>query len=405
MMRKSIEFWLFVGLVVPCGGQAQAGMETSQYPLMQYNAQVGVDVWRLSPGLPSALLGMPNNSQWRYRSESPWGTFDGRMVVGSTLVFTLKARADQSMGTHIDELAADWAYSPSFGFRAGVLSYKTSWCNTYNLDSPWVRENDPFCTSQNASEASGGAPGAQIYVNTAFGDYRVQAVAGMYRPLLFNYNVKEFSNLNFANFNVDVNNKTGASVSVLDTQSSTELRIGLLAAKQSERFPPQNVYEVDRVDQTYGITFAGVSFYTSPRLNVRLQTFRHDMTAARWAPYGSVWPHYTNGNEIMRRSNVAELNFQYSVQDVLALAISQFSLDSTYINTNYPKAGYTRLADFPYLLTSASASWRHDWRKGMFTSVQWTYNKVRAAEFQNPDQSTMAYRGAHGVGLRLAYQF
>jgi hypothetical protein len=405
MMRKMIEFCLFVALLVPFTAQAQADTASSQYPLIQHNTQMGVDVWRLTPESPSLLLAMPNNSQWRYRSESPWGTFDGRLMASSTLLFTLKARADQSMGTHVDELGADWAYSPSLGFRAGVLSYKTSWCKTYNLDSPWVRENDPFCTSQNASEASGGAPGVQVYANTAFGEYRAQAMAGIYRPLLFNYNVKEFSNMTFQRFHVDVNEKRGVSLSVLDTQSSTEFRIGLLAAKQSARVGQKYVNEVDRVDQTYGITFAGVSFYPLPRLNVRLQTLSHDMTAAQWSPIGSVWPHYKNGSELMRRSNVAELNFQYSAQDVWAFAISQYSFDNISISTNYPMVGYTRLAQFPYLLTSTSASWRHDWRKGMYTSAQWTYNKGRAAAFQIPDQSAMAYRGAHGVGLRLGYQF
>lgn len=404
-MRKMIEFCLLVALVVPFSAQAQADTAFSQYPLVQHNTQVGVDAWRLSPESPSLLLAMPNNSQWRYRSESPWGTFDGRLMASSTLMFTLKARADQSMGTHVDELGADWAYSPSLGFRAGVLSYKTSWCKTYNLDSPWVKENDPFCTSQNASESSGGAPGFQVYANTAFGEYRAQAIAGIYRPLLFNYNVNEFSNMTFQRFHVDVNEKKGVSLSVLDTQSSTELRVGLLGAKQSARVIPEYASEVDRVDQTYGITFAGVSFYASPRLNVRLQTLRHDMTAARWSPNGSFWPRYKGGDEMMRRSNVVELNFQYSAQDVWALAISEYSFDNTSIHTNYPMVGYTRLAQFPYLLTSTSASWRHDWRRGMYTSVQWTYNKGRAAAFQIPDQSAMAYRGAHGLGLRLGYQF
>lgn len=403
-MRRKFEFWLVLALVMPWLAQAEVDMNAAQYPLVQYNGQVGVDVWRLSPELPSRSLSMPNNSTWRYRPESPWGTFDGRLTASTSLVFALKMRADQALGTHVDEFSGDWAYSPSFGFKAGVLSYSTSWCKTYNVDSPWVRENDPFCTSQSASEASGGAPGLQVYASTAFDDYRAQAMAGVYRPMLFNYNTKEFSNLVYASSHIDENNKMGSSVSILHTPSATEWRLGLLSTKQAAR-ARVDYMQVDQITQTNGITFLGVSFYAAPRLNVRLQTLRHSTTSARWTPPGSVGPHYQQGLEAMRRSAVAELNYQYSTQNVLALALSRYSFDSTTIATNYPEIGYTRVAEFPYLLTSMSASWRHDWQKGMYTSVQWTVNKARASAFQTADTSTMNYRLAHGVGLRLGYQF
>lgn len=407
MKTKKFEFWLLVGLVLPLGALAEGyiDLDAAQYPLLQSNAQVGVDIWRLSPELPARVLLMPNNSVWHYRPESPWGTYEGHLMLSPQLSFSVKARADQSMGTHVDEFSGDWAQSPSLGFRAGVLSYKTSWCQTYNVDSPWVRENDPFCTGKSTSEASGGAPGFQVYANTALDDYRVQAMAGIYRPLLFNYNTQEFSNLVYPNAHIDVNDKRGASLSVLHAPSVTELRIGLLAAKQSARTRIDYRYGGEVNDQTYGIAFVGLSFYATPRLNVRLQTLRHNMTAAQWAPYGAEGARYRMGNELVRRSDVMELRYQYSGQDVLAFAMSRYNFDNTSISTNYPEAGYTRVAEFPYLLASTSASWRHDWQRGIYTSVQWTYNKGRAAAFQSPDQSTMTYRGAHGAGLRLAYQF
>jgi hypothetical protein len=405
MKTNKFEFWLMAWLVLPLSALAEVDMDASQYPLVQSNAQVGVDLWRMSPELPARVLLMPNNSVWHYRPESPWGTFEGHLMVSSKLTFKLNMRADQSMGTHVDELSGDWAQSPSLGFRAGVLSYKTSWCQTYNVDSPWVRENDPFCTSKSTSEASGGAPGLQIYANTALDDYRVQMMAGIYRPLLFNYNTQEFSNLGYATSHVDVNDKSGASVSVLHAPSVTELRVGLLSAKQSARALMDSSYGIGVSNQTYGIAFFGLSFYVMPRLNVRLQTLRHALTAAHWAPPKVEGPRYQGGNEFVRRSDVMELNYRYSGHDVLAFAVSRYNFDNMSIITNYPDAGYTRFAEFPYLLSSASTSWRHDWQKGIYTSIQWTYNRGRAAEFQNLDQSSMTYRGAHGVGLRLAYQF
>jgi hypothetical protein len=404
-MNKKIIYILLLWVVVSSSACAETWGASAEYPLVDHTVQVGVDAWRFNPKAPDSELGMANDTVWKYRPESPWVKVEGNVVASKNLRFTMKARADQGMGMHVDEMSADWAYSPSFGFKAGVVSYKTSWCRIYDVDSPWVRENDPFCTSYFTSEASGGAPGGQMYLNSLLGSYRAQAMVGTYRPLLFNFNTTEFSNTRYANSRIDVNDKNGASLSLLHMPTATEVRMGLLSAKQSARVRFDNDVGIYTVGQTYEIVFAGVSFYATPQLNVRLQTLRHNMSSALWAPSDSVLPHFANGLNLVRRSNVAELNYQHRTQDVFALAVSQYSFDSVFTYTNYPDLGYTRKAQFPYLLRSLSASWRHDWEGGFYTSLQWTYSRARAEAFQEPNSSGFAYRDAHGLGLRLAYRF
>jgi hypothetical protein len=404
-MKKTHIYVLLWWLVVSLGARAESWREAPEYPLVTYSVQAGIDIWRFSPRLPDMNLNMANNSQSAFRPESPWAVLDGRLAISKNLVLSLKARADQGMGQHVDELSADWAYSPSFGFKAGVVSYKTSWCRIYDVDSPWVRENDPFCSSAIANESSGGAPGMQAYVNLRREPYRVQAIVGTYRPLLFNYNSKEFSNLRYANSQVNGNDKQGASLSLLHELTATELRIGVLGAKQSARVKADGRDEIDHVNQDSGIVFAGLSFYAAPKLNVRMQTLRHETTSHRWTPLYSTYPHYLSGLEALRQSDVLELNYQHGINDVLALAVSRYSYNSTSIQTKYPEVGYAGSVGFPYLLRSLSASWRHDWEGGVYTAIQWTYSQVRAEAFQEPNSSSFAYRNAHGLGLRLAYRF
>ena len=368
-------------------------------------AKVGLDAWRLSPKTPEALLMLPTNSQWHYKSVSPWLTFDGQMTVHRHAVMSLKVRADQAMGTHVDEMSLDWSVSPSLGVKAGVVSYKTSWCRTYDVDSPWVRENDPFCTVKTTSDASGGAPGLQVYANAPLGSYRVQGLAGIYRPLLLNYNTTEFSNAPYDNAHIDRNNKKGFSVSIQNLETASEVRLGLLNADQSEYVFGSWNTEPFRVQQSYNMVFLGGAFYVAPQVQVRVQTLRHEMVNSRWSVPGSVWPNYLGGGDLARRSDVLEVNYWHSSQDMLAFAVSRYIYDNSYITTIYPSPGYfTNRNYFIYKNKNISASWRHDWAKGVFTAVQWSYNSLDIYNRLITDAPNRD-AGGHGLGVRLGYQF
>lgn len=376
---------------------------TDEFPIGRYAAQIGVDAWAFSGGRPDPFLMMATNTQWSYRPISPWGTFDGRFMIGPSSTLALKARSDQGMGSHVDELSADWAASPSFGGKLGVLDYKTSWCRTYDTDSPWVRENDPFCTVVGVSGPSGGAPGVQLYTNVQLGQYRVQGIAGAYRPLLFGYNKTEFSNLTYTRSRVDKNNKQGFSVNALNLETAMEFRVGYLLTQQEQAVYGEWNSDDFRVVQSYDILFAGVSFYAVPKINVRMQTLRHVMSNKNVANPGSAYPHTFRGNNLNRNSYVLELGYQHDAQNKFAFAASQFHMHDALTETNYPYAGYTVYPDFSdYKQESISMAWRHDWAIGVFTAVQLTRsNLVETSSYYRYHKAMRA----NGLGMRLAYQF
>jgi hypothetical protein len=383
--------------------QGQTRTDAIDYPLGRYNAQVGVDVWQFESDKPEKLLMMATNTQWRYKPASPWGTFDGRLMLSSLATVSLKARANQEMGSHVDELSADWAFSPSFGVKSGVLDYKTSWCRTYDVDSPWVRENDPFCTVVSTSGPSGGAPGLQAYVNFPIGNYRVQSIAGVYNPLAFNYNTTEFSNASYKLSRVTKNQKQGASINVLNLDTATEFRIGVLQAQQALSAYESWKMPVFQVEQTYELVFAGVSFYVVPKLNIRMQTLRHARVNKEISNPLVDGPHIRRGDNLRRSSQVVELNYQLTAEDLMGVAFSKYLYNATLTETNYPLGGYTVYPDYyVYAQKAMSVAWRHDWSRGIFTVLQLTQSQLTLN-----DRTTNIDRAAKatGLGMRLGYQF
>lgn len=368
-----------------------------------YTAQIGVDAWQFLNERPNSLLMMATNTQWHYRPVSPWGTFDGRIALNPKATLALKARANQEMGSHVDELSAGWAVSPSLGFKAGVLDYKTSWCRTYDVDSPWVRETDPFCNVVNVSGPTGGAPGIQIYTNMQAGPYRVQAIAGAYSPLLFDYDTKEFSNLTYPRSRVDKNNKQGFSINMLNVDTATEFRLGLLSTQQEQAVYGNFNSDDFRVIQKYHITFAGVSFQVTPRLNARVQTLQHVMSNRNVSEPGSAYPNTIRGNQFNRESYVVELNYQHDARNMFAFAASTLLMDNALIETNHPYSGYTSYPEFyDYKQQSISVAWRRDWSDGLFTALQLTRSTMSDSSSYYRYTRSMS---ASGLGMRIGYRF
>jgi hypothetical protein len=268
-----------------------------------------------------------------------------------------------------------------------------------------VRENDPFCTVKTTSDASGGAPGLQVYANAPLGSYRVQGLVGIYRPLLLNYNTTEFSNAPYDNAHIDRNNKKGFSVSIQNLETASEVRLGFLNADQSEYVFGSWNEEPFRVNQSYNMVFLGGAFYVAPKMQIRLQTLRHEMVSNERAVPGSVMPSYLGGVDLARRSDVLEVNYWHSSQDVFAFAVSRYVYDSSYITTSYPFSGYFIDRNyFVYKNRNISAGWRHNWAKGVYTSLQWSFNTLDLYSRLNT-ASPNREAGGHGLGLRLGYQF
>lgn len=392
--------------VLMCIGLGPIASANEQlYPFARSTLQVGVDAWQFSPERPENLLLLATNTERPYRAVSPWAKIDGSVWLRNNLRLNVRARDDQGMGQHVDDLSVTWDLSPNFGVNAGVVSYKTTWCKTYDIDSPWMRENNPFCTVTTTNLAVGGAPGVQLYTNTSHGDYRLQWLVGAYRPLMFNYDTREYSNTRYPDSTVYQNEKVGVSVNLLNLNTATEFRLGILNTRQAAYVHPLwNRYGF-RSRQNYQVYFAGLSYQLMPNLSARVQVMRHEMASSEWALADSDKPNYLGGAELLRQSKAIEIGYQYSAQDQFAVALSEYSYIAGQIATRYPNPGYDYFPDFfIYKNRGASLAWRHNWDRGIHTIVQLSRNSL---DLRNTQKTPVEDRSnaANAIGVRLGYQF
>jgi hypothetical protein len=382
-----------------------ASANEQDYPFVRTTLQAGVDAWHFAPEKPENLLLLATNTERPYQTVSPWAKIDGNVWLANNWRLNLRARDDQYMGQHIDDMSLTWDVSPSLGMNAGVVSYKTTWCKTYDIDSPWVRENNPFCTVTTTNLAVGGAPGVQIYTNTVHGDYRLQWLIGAYRPLMFSYDTREYSNTRYPDSTVYQNEKTGVSVNLLNLYTSTEFRLGVLDTRQAAYVHPLWNRSGFRSRQNYQVYFAGLSYQLAHNLSARVQVMRHEMASSEWSLAGSDLPNYSGGAELLRQSKAIEVGYQYSDQNQFAAALSEYKYIAGQIVTRYPNPGYDYFpALFTYTNQSVSLAWRHNWDRGIYTVVQLSRNKL---DLRNTAKTPIEDRSnaANAIGVRLGYQF
>jgi len=366
---------------------------------IKFNLQLGLDAWDLkTPDRSDApLKGVDrlylanSNTQWTYRNPAAWIKTSGQWEISSNLSLTYKARADQSVGTKLDDLNFDYRLSPKLGFRAGVLDYKTSWCRTYETDSPWIQEIDPFCTNRVTNESTLASPGVQAYLTFAPSNYLIQGLVGIYRPKAFKYNENEFSNV--ANTKgVAINNRWGWSINALNLDNASEFRLSWLAAQQ-ENNRDSGGYRA----QDAGALYMGASFYPIEKLNIRLSLFD---SLVRQASYDSP-PDYTKilENEMVRNSKVAELIYQVNGLNTLGLSFAKYTNNWNLTGMNGYQA-YTNPNYYRFTREGQSITWRHDWSQGIYTSLQW----VKSTNNQLLSNSAANAQGC-ALGLRIGWTY
>lgn len=381
----------------------QAGERENEYadassPL-KFDVQMGLDYWHLSAPdrSTSALKGVDrlyladSYTTWTYKNPAPWIKTTGQWDINSQFSLSYKVRADQSMGTKVDDFNLDYRLSPKLGFRAGVLDYKTSWCRTYEIDSPWIYQIDPFCSNRLTNESTLASPGVQTYVKFMPGDYLIQALVGVYRPKVFAYNKEEFSNV--ANTKgVAVNDRWGWSINALNLNTASELRLSWLAARQ-ENNRDSGGYR----SQDAGALYAGGSFFVTEKLNVRATIFH---SLVRQNSYDTP-PTYTKILEtnMVRESKTLEAIYQHDPQNTLGFATSRYTNNWDLTGLN----GYELYSNPNYYVFAqrgSSVSWRHNWSEGIHSSIQWTQSKN--------DQrlsNTAAKAKGTALGFRIGYTY
>lgn len=396
--------WLVIGLVMQAllvPAQADWGLKSS--------AQVGVDAWHLSSSAQDQpgrrFLWMANaNTRWDYQDAAPWYTLQSHLRNGAQGEWVLRSRGSQGYGGALDELSYAHFVSHALGLRAGILDYRATWCRTYDLDNPWVRENDPFCTDRFTSLATASAPALQVYTHVDVGDYQVQGLLGWYRPKALGYEPREFSGLVLADSaRVTQNRKQVLSLNAINSETATEWRLSWIGTDQRlfesafmQMAPLPAPASQLAYEQRVSTYFAGVSWLLAPQLRSRLTHLRGHirgvcelMNPAAGEPCA---------NQFHKSSSVWELSYQLDPSDVLSLAISQHGVRHR---------GEQGVPVYQARNRAVSLGWRRDWPGGWFNAWQLTRSMAWVPYQHRPwEQSYLPGRAsAWGLGLRAGYQW
>lgn len=370
----------------------------------QISGQLGLDAWDIgatanTERLKRLLYMADSTPQWTYKSPAPWIRLETEATLNRSLSARFKFRADQSSGLRIDELNMNWAISPFLGLSAGVVDYKTSWCQTYNTESAWVRENDPFCTVRTTDQATGAAPGLQLTAQWSTQSVQWQAQTGVYNPLLLSYDTEEFNNrpLLFGS-QVSKNKKAGASVSAVHLETGAEWRLSYLRTHQAADWRDGIDNNSFHKPQDVALWYAGLAWNIGPHLRARLTYLHSDMLSeyTRFVDYRVSY---------VRESSTAELLWRVSPKDLLVAGFSEYKTrDETLYRPAGSKISYKEFNVLQKFKNhSWSLAWRREWSPSMFTSVQWTQSAADEFTSYAPVKNRRA-RG-EAIGIRLGWRF
>lgn len=381
-----------------------------------WNIEVGEDFWNiktsatdLSPAIqPRSYLFLPDSqTQWAYKNPHTEIKIVGMEPITQYLRFNMKFRADQEFGAKLDELALDYVVSPSWGFRVGVVDYKTTWCQTYDVDSPWIVAPSLACSSREFVDTSGGAPGVQSYVNLDLSqNYNLQALVGIYNPLVLNYASDEFAQwIPSPQYQVKKNNKLGGSLNLFNTWTGTEYRLSWLHSQQSAYSPESNFLAT--TDQSTDLIYAGVNFALNGQAQLQLtrtqQYLSNHCTAVYQEKCGDL--------KDTRSTNTIKLLYHFTNKDVLGASYSRHQISSQLgINAG---SGITWDNDFYRENHNGwGLAWRHQWTPQVFTAVQlqladqsFGYSPSKYADWGVPTNTGMFNSSGSALGVRLAYRF
>ncbi len=390
---------MFDGLGPAPNAQAQSDWQ------LQNTLQMGVDAWRIEHSAndkttQGTMYLADAATRWDFSELSPWFNLHSQLSLGMRNHLVLQGRANQGLGASLDQLYLDHGISPSLGFRAGVADYRATWCREYDLDNPWVRESDPFCSHWLVRMSSSSAPALQTYVNLELGHYQIQGVAGIYRPRALGYANREFGDFNLKNnHHITKNHKQAISLNIIDKSSSMEWRLSWIGLNQSlfdsdfVQINDKNTYPSTQLKyhQQSNTYFLGVSWQVSPKLRSRLTHMTSDLKAQCVLLNPLAGPPCSNRFE--KASTVLELNYQLFPTDILSVSFVTFPVvqDKAYKRDHQ----------------SMSAAWRHDWGKGWFNALQVSIAQSETAYNLSPRYVPYVpgLAKAWAAGFRLGYQW
>jgi hypothetical protein len=392
------------GLLLACGLTAALAQTRSQ-------VMVGADAWSLHPSVEQDTLpaqGVQDNTwlmlpnaatQHTFQPLSPWLRWQAEAEWDAHVSGSVKFRADQNFAAVFDELALTWQPTLALGARVGVLDYKTTWCRTYDVDSPWMREPDSFCSFSHIKDGVAGAPGVQVISQHRTQQHVLSAVVGAYDPMVFRYDKDEFSNFfTSPTMQVTHNQKAGVSLSWLNTLNANELRLSWLHSDQAAKDP----MVTGPVEQSADLLYIGATQHWGRRHQTRYVFTRffadRHFTLAANAVRGPV--------EVLsvperRDSHAWEWLYRWDERDQLALGASAFTMRAS---DTFSTNGQTVERDPFFRLNhwGVYAGWRRDISKDMFLAAQVMQVKQSHEYFDSRPSSRSK---GHAWGMRWGYRY
>jgi hypothetical protein len=264
------------------------------------------------------------------------------------------------------------------------------------------------CSSKAFVDTSGGAPGVQSYVNLDLNqNYNLQALVGIYNPLVLNYASDEFALwIPSPQYQVKKNNKVGASLNLFNTWTATEYRLSWLHSQQSA-FSPE-VDFLGTTNQSTDLIYAGVNFALNGQAQLQLSRTQQYLSNDCTAVYQSKCDDHLKDT---RSTNTLKLLYHFTNKDVLGASFSHHQIRSQ-LGTN---AGSGIAWDNDFYRENHNGwgvAWRHQWTPQVFTAVQLQladqslgYSSNGYIGLKLPANSGIYASSGTALGVRLGYRF
>jgi hypothetical protein len=329
--------------------------------------------------------------------------FEGALRFGDNTLLNLRAQNHQVQGSRVDEAALDHSVG-AFGVRLGVVDPRISWCRTYDIDSPWVRENNAFCTIEPLNFAKSSAPGVQVYAHHILGGYSLQALMGTYHPLILGFADEEFPTFTPPEgMRATADHKLGAAFSASNLRDGTELRLGWMQGDflgtLKGPHPESRMVSSD-------VWFAGLNWYIQRNWALRTTYFTYDGQYQRRADSSPPFVERRDARDY--RAVTYELNHQASARDNWAVSYAIYDFDisgKTFVSINGVSTTQSVLIGAPHFQTrNLSLSWRHDWSTSAFVVIQFSQTRAQQRS-SNGFQVRYAESDGKAMGVRMGYRF
>jgi hypothetical protein len=342
-------------------------------------ATVGLDAWSVPTTsvryLPNYSL--PDGKEWAPFSQ--WAKATAKHEVETDfgpVTFTAQGQHHTLIGSRVDRLDASVRITDSTGVRVGVLPYKTSWCRTYDANSPWMAEPDAFCRFHGLNELAQGAFGAQAFHSAIAGGWLVDSMVGIYRPEVDGQSDKLGPYVKVGPNTL--HKKVGASINAMHLPTGVQLRVALLKTLQNQKSDTGSYERRLDYDTRY------IAIEGNPLQNL---TLRGSVASYVGNQTNPALPYAWDG-----QSQTIEAIYKPAQSHSIALGLSQYTNVTT-----YAKAPNFQRVEVP----TTNVAWRTDWSDGLHTVVQAT----RSNDNATTRAGVATAKAGNAIGLRIAKTF